>query len=78
MDVERIHILSKWHGTQERLEPTLKISRVTGKLERLTSLGHGLGAVLGFQAEVRLTANGIEGRFVYNGLWGRREQSMGR
>lgn len=66
------------NGTQERLEPRINTSRMTGKLEKLTSLGHGLGALLRFQAEVRLTDNGIEGRFIYTGLWGRGEQSEGR
>lgn len=72
---EHVHSVN---GTQERLEPRINTSRMPGKLEKLTSLGHGLGALLCFQAEVRLTENGIEGRFICTGLWGRGEQSEGR
>lgn len=53
------------NGTQERLEPRINTSRMTGKLEKLTSLGHGLRALLCFQAQVRLTEHDIEGRFIY-------------
>lgn len=68
------------NGTQERTEPRINTSRMPEKLEKMTSLGHGLGALLCFQAEVRLTENGsrIEGRFICTGLWSRGEQSEGR
>lgn len=67
---EHVHSIN---STQERLGLRTNTSRMPRKLEKLTSLGHGLGALLCFQAE-----NGIEGRFIYTGLWGRGEQSEGR
>lgn len=47
---EHVHSVN---STQERLGLRTNTSRMPGKLEKLTSLGHGLGALLCFQAEVR-------------------------
>ena len=77
MVAERIYVPSEWHGAHGWLEPIKRTVSMTGKLENLIVLGSRLGALLGLQAEVRCTENGIKGIFICNGLWGSGEQREG-
>lgn len=75
MDVERTCALSKWHPRKAWTEDKHKQNAwEVGEADKPRSWA---GSPAMFPSRSK-TENGIEGRFIYTGPWGRGEQSEGR